>query len=267
MRAVDPNIDHSSPSIRGGDSLDGTVLRIEMEPPTPFMYPTVRGTVNFPGGGLLIMFETPRTPPSFLQHAAVPEDKPSSPVLANRINLPIESAGFSDAPDSRDSTCTLPTLARPARPAASSRSSASSHSASVAAASSRSSASSRVASLSLPDYERRCAERNAWIWHVSEVKRAVKENLPDIKASASATMVSARRTGRPHTPTWLGLLHAPPPPVQAFFEEAAAMLSLAVPPDTRFHVLVGMVNSNLFPDARTPAVQTPALPSRACSLP
>ena len=45
------------------------------------------------------------------------------------------------------------------------------------------------------------------------------------------------------------------------------MLSLAVPPDTRFHVLVGMVNSNLFPDARTPAVQTPALPSRACSLP
>lgn len=241
MRAVDPNIDHSTPSIRGGDSLDGTVLRIEMEPPTPFMYPTVRGTVNFPGGGLLIMFETPRTPPSFLQHAAVREDKPSSPVLANRFNLPIESAGFSDAPDSRDSTCTLPTLARPARPAASSRSSASSRSASVAAGSSRSSAASRVASLSLPDYERRCAERNAWIWHVSEVKRAVKENLPDIKASASATM--------------------------AFFEEAAAMLSLAVPPDTRFHVLVGMVNSNLFPDARTPAVQTPALPSRACSLP
>ena len=70
MRAVDPNIDHSSPSIRGGDSLDGTVLRIEMEPPTPFMYPTVRGTINFPGGGLLIMFETPRTPPSFLQHVS-----------------------------------------------------------------------------------------------------------------------------------------------------------------------------------------------------
>ena len=70
MRAVDPNIDHSSPSIRGGDSLDGTVLRIEMEPPTPFMYPTVRGTVNNPGGGLLIMFETPRTPPSFLQHVS-----------------------------------------------------------------------------------------------------------------------------------------------------------------------------------------------------
>lgn len=237
MRAVDPNIDHSTPSIRGGDSLDGTVLRIEMEPPTPFMYPTVRGTVNNPGGGLLIMSETPRTPPSFLQHAAVPEDKPSSPVLANRFNLPIESAGFSDAPDSRDSTCTLPTLARPARPAASSRSSASSRSASVAAGSSRSSAASRVASLSLPDYARRCAEQN-WIFHVSE---AVKEILPDIKASASATM--------------------------AFFEEAAAMLSLAVPPDTRFHVLVGMVNSNLFPDARTPAVQTPALPSRARSLP
>ena len=37
MRAVDPNIDHSAPSIRGGrgGSIDGTVLPIEEEPPTP----------------------------------------------------------------------------------------------------------------------------------------------------------------------------------------------------------------------------------------
>ena len=55
-----------------------------------------------------------------------------------------------------------------------------------------------------------------------------------------------------------------------FFEEAAATLSLAVPPGTSFHVLVRMVDSNLFPDelaAREAGVQTPALPSRAGSLP
>ena len=43
-----------------------------------------------------------------------------------------------------------------------------------------------------------------------------------------------------------------------------------MPPGTSFHVLVRMVDSNLFPeelDARTPAMQTPAPPSRACSLP
>ena len=34
----------------------------------------------------------------------------------------------------------------------------------------------------------------------------------------------------------------------AFFEDAAATLSLAVPPGTSFHVLVCMVDSNLFPD-------------------
>ena len=47
-------------------------------------------------------------------------------------------------------------------------------------------------------------------------------------------------------------------------------LSLAVPPGTSLHVLVRMVDSNLFPDelaAREAGVQTPALPSRAGSLP
>ena len=271
MRAVDPNIDCSAPSIRGGrvgDSLDGTVRRIEKEPPSPFMFPTGSGSVDKLGEGLLIMPETPRL-------AAVQEETSSSLVLNNRYpNLSIESADFSGTPGSRASTCTLPTPARPAAagggtptppPRPSSRSTST-------AASSRSSASSRVASLSMHDYERRCAARNAWISYVNEVKQAVKVMLPEIEAPQSATTVSARR---PHTATWLGLtwlglLHAPLPPAQAFFGEAAASLGLAVPPGTSFHVLVRMVDSNLFPeefDARTSAMQTPALPSRACSLP
>ena len=194
MRAVDPNIDHSAPSIRGGrgGSIDGTVLPIEEEPPTPFMFPTGRGTVDALGDGLLIMPETPR-PPSFVPLSAVPEEKPSSLALANRFKLSVESAGFSDTPSSRAS---MSTLATP-QPLPSSRP------ASIAAASSRSSASSRVsglvAGLSMPDYQRRCTGRNAWIAYVDELKRAVKVMLPEIEAPQSATKVSARRTGRPHT--------------------------------------------------------------------
>ena len=195
MRAVDPNIDHSAPIIRGGirgGSIDGTVVRIEEAPPTPFMFPTGCGTVDALGDGLLIMPETPR--PSFVPLSAVPEEQPSSLALANRFKLSVESAGFSDTPGSRASTGTLATP----QPLPSSRP-----------------ASSRVAGLvagvSIPAFQRRCTGRNAWIAYVDELKRAVKVMLPEIEAPQSATKVSARRAGCPHITQRPGLacVHAP----------------------------------------------------------
>ena len=150
MRAVDPNIDHSAPIIRGGirgGSIDGTVVRIEEAPPTPFMFPTGCGTVDALGDGLLIMPDTPR--PSFVPLSAVPEEKPSSLALANRFKLSVESAGFSDTPSSRASTSTLATP----QPLPSSRP--------ASLASSR--VAGLVAGVSMPAFQRRCTERNAWI--------------------------------------------------------------------------------------------------------
>ena len=196
MRAVDPNIDHSAPSIRGGrgGSIDGTVLPIEEEPPTPFMFPTGRGTVDALGDGLLIMPETPR-PPSFVPLSAVPEEKPSSLALANRFKLSVESAGFSDTPSSRASTSTLATP----QPLPSSRP--------ASLASSR--VAGLVAGVSMPAFQRRCTERNAWIAFIEELKPAVKVMLPEIEAPQSATKVSARRAGRPHIATWLSVRPRP----------------------------------------------------------
>lgn len=197
MRAVDPNIDHSAPIIRGGirgGSIDGTVVRIEEAPPTPFMFPTGCGTVDALGDGLLIMPETPR-PPSFVPLSAVPEEKPSSLALANRFKLSVESAGFSDTPSSRASTSTLATP----QPLPSSRP--------ASLASSR--VAGLVAGVSMPAFQRRCTERNAWIAFIEELKPAVKVMLPEIEAPQSATKVSARRAGRPHTAIWLGLRPRP----------------------------------------------------------
>ena len=197
MRAVDPNIDHSAPVIRGGirgDSIDGTVQRIEKAPLTPFMFPTGRGTVDAFGDGLLIMPETPRPLLSCVPLSAVLEEKPSSLALANRFKLSVESAGFSDTPGSRASTGTLATP----QPLPSSRP-----------------ASSRVAGLvagvSIPAFQRRCTGRNAWIAFVEDLKPAVKVMLPEIEAPQSATKVSARRAGRPHITQRPGLacVHAP----------------------------------------------------------